>query len=149
MIKSVAIWSAVIVATHSVAYGGTLTPLNESFVDQIGGSNTAIVGQIGGGNTQTTLQGRTNAPSFDNIASTNQSVAQGGSNVSTTIQLGPGSNISDVMQMTTAGGANNALTIQNGFANVAHVTEIAGIGLDNKSTIMQTGIHNTATVTQK
>jgi hypothetical protein len=149
MIKFLATCSALIVSAQSIAYGGTLAPHNESFVDQIGGSNTTIVSQVGGGNTQTTLQGQASAPSFNNIASTNQSVAQGGSNMSTTIQLGPGSNISDVMQMATAGGQNNALTIQNGFFNVAHTTEIAGSGLDNKSTIMQTGLRNTAAVTQK
>jgi hypothetical protein len=150
MIKLLATWSVLFVSAQSIAYGGSLIPDNESFVDQIGGSNTAIVGQVGGGNSQTTLQGRPSAPSFNNIASTSQSVTQGGgSNRSTTIQLGAGSNISDIMQMTTTGAQNNALTIQNGFANVAHTTEIASGELNNKSIIMQTGVRNTATVTQK
>jgi hypothetical protein len=168
MIKALAIAAVVSTAAISAAHAQSITvPTNESVISQIGDYNAATVKQIGGGgNTQTTIQGAGDAsalsglpnsdlltlgPSFNNIANTTQlaNPANGGSNSSITIQLGAGSNVSNVMQVALAGGTNTQLTIQNGFANIASTTQISSAGLNNKSTIMQTGSHNTATVAQK
>ena len=140
--------------------------VNDSFIQQVGDLNTAGVKQVGGGNTQVTLQGLIDTsalagiphtgtlsagPSFGNIANTTQlaNPANGGSNNSTTIQLGAGANVSNVMQVALLGGTNNALTIQNGAGNSASTTQIAHAGLTNSSAIVQMGSHNTATVTQR
>ena len=158
MLKALTVAAIAVTSTLSVAHAQTAAvPLNDSFVNQVGDYNTAAVSQIGGGNAQTTLQGQANAPSFNNIANTTQTAdpLKGGANSSTTIQTGAGSNVSTVMQMALAGGVNTQLTVQNGFANVASTTQIANAGIlgagavNNKSTIMQTGSHNIATVVQK
>jgi minor curlin subunit len=151
MIKILTVATIALTVALSTAHAQTAVPLNDSFVNQIGDYNSAAIEQMGGGNKQTTLQGQANAPSFNNTSNTTQTAnpLTGSANSSTTIQTGPGSNLSNVIQVATAGGTNTQLTIQNGFANVASTMQIAHAGLANNSTIMQTGNHNTTTVVQK
>jgi hypothetical protein len=165
MIKTLSATTLVLVTALSTAQAQTVAiPANESFISQLGDNNAVTVAQTGGGNTQTTLQGAadpsalaklpssnllTLGPSFNNFANTTQLAANGGSNTSTTIQLGAGSNVSNVMQVALAGGSNNQLTVQSGFGNIANTTQIAHAGLTNNSAIVQVGSHNTAVVSQK
>jgi hypothetical protein len=168
IIRSIAILATLLTHMISFAEGQTLptASANASYIAQIGDLNSAIVSQTGGGNTQTTLQGAvspsaltqlpnfrllTIGPSFNDTAITTQlaNLANGGSNSSLTVQLGVGSNASNIMQVALAGGTNNQTTFQSGFENAADTAQIAHAGLTNTSAIVQIGNHNTATVMEK
>jgi trimeric autotransporter adhesin len=143
--------AAVIVLAASISAALAQSATNESFIYQIGDDNTVTVVQTGGNNTQNTLQGNATAPSFSNIASTTQ-VADplpGGANLSTTIQGGPGFDVSDVTQIAAGAGQNTQLTIQTGAGNFSHTSQISHSALSNDSTTIQKGVDNVVHVSQK
>ena len=100
---------ALILASAPAAYAAG-SNLNESFIEQIGTSNTATVGQKNGNNNQATTQ----TGQFNSVLSTQNGAAAGATpNNSANVQIG-NDNTALISQKN---GSNNQATSQTGRAN--------------------------------
>jgi hypothetical protein len=137
---------ALVIASAPAAYAAS--PLNESFIDQIGTKNTATIAQQSGNNGQSTFQaGKKNSVTTGQLSqapagkNTSGNVQVGNKNTATTVQ----ENTPPNSQFTTAPYANNSFSAQYGVKNDVTLLQTGG---QNSQGTVQAGKKNESLVSQ-